>query len=161
MIYKFNDWSKRCVIQKVFPYGEIIQDMKLTKGKLMETIRRKKIKTMLHCLFLIFMNEVIDLWHGLGHAYRLLMNLGESQIGLWPGSKYKERDTFDQMLTLYTSGAQSSQIPPTITRFTIGDLATISTDGSFDSPIFDSTPFFDDPEILRMCDYRHLRKKST
>ena len=30
-----------CVIPKVFPYGELIQCMKLTKGKLMETIRRK------------------------------------------------------------------------------------------------------------------------
>ena len=33
--------SKTCVIPKLFPYGEIIQCMKLTKGKLMETIRRK------------------------------------------------------------------------------------------------------------------------
>src|SRR3989338_1067580 len=30
-----------CVIPKLFPYGEFIPCMKLTRGKLMETIRRK------------------------------------------------------------------------------------------------------------------------
>ena len=30
-----------CVIPKLFPYGEFLGSMKLTKGKLMETIRRK------------------------------------------------------------------------------------------------------------------------
>ena len=30
-----------CVIRKLFPYGELISSMKLTKGKLLETLRRK------------------------------------------------------------------------------------------------------------------------
>ena len=30
-----------CVIQKLFPYDKFLQDMKLTQGKLIETIRRK------------------------------------------------------------------------------------------------------------------------
>ena len=31
----------KCVIQKLFPYGGLCQDMKLTKNKLLETLRRK------------------------------------------------------------------------------------------------------------------------
>jgi molecular chaperone GrpE (heat shock protein) len=32
-----------CVIQKIFPYGELNQGMKLTKNKLLETLRRKNV----------------------------------------------------------------------------------------------------------------------
>ncbi|MCF7871804.1 hypothetical protein K9L97_02110, partial [Candidatus Woesearchaeota archaeon] len=40
-IYKGSDFGGSCVIPKLFPYGELNQCMKLTRGKLMETIRRK------------------------------------------------------------------------------------------------------------------------
>ncbi len=33
--------SKNCVIRKLFPYGELNQSMKLTRNKLLETLRRK------------------------------------------------------------------------------------------------------------------------
>lgn len=36
-----GDTAVTCVIQKLFPFGEFIGCMKLTKGKLLETIRRK------------------------------------------------------------------------------------------------------------------------
>ena len=41
MAYKGLDYKGFCVIQKLFPYGEFIPDMKLTKAKLLDTIRRK------------------------------------------------------------------------------------------------------------------------
>ena len=40
-IFKFNCRIRACVIQKLFPYGEFIPCMKLTKTKLLETLRRK------------------------------------------------------------------------------------------------------------------------
>ena len=40
-IYKFCEKKFKCVIQKLFPYDRNIVSMKLTQGKLIETIRKK------------------------------------------------------------------------------------------------------------------------
>jgi hypothetical protein len=42
LTYIFYRAEKNCVIQKLFPYGKFLQSMKLTRGKLIETIRKKQ-----------------------------------------------------------------------------------------------------------------------
>ena len=39
--FKTNPFVLTCVIPKLFPYGELFRDMKLTRGKLMDTLRKK------------------------------------------------------------------------------------------------------------------------
>ena len=40
-VFKCVGENGQCVIPKLFPYGEFLGEMKLTKGKLLETLRRK------------------------------------------------------------------------------------------------------------------------